>query len=311
MAVSVSFPAKAIITGEHLVLHDQPAWVTACPSVNLRLQLTPLQSHTIVLAGQEIDRSWQMSQLADQHEPLPLAVRGLLFLIKRSDKLSLPGGWQVKIDSQIPIGAGMGSSAAVSLALVTAWNKLFQLNWSQEQIFDLARQIESFQHGRSSGVDIRAIQLQKSLVFLPGGMFRSLPLLTTKLHLVHTGMPEQTTGQMVEWVASVRQQPNFKPLWQELIDLNIQVITQAEYESRFDVESWDRMGQLWETMGLVSDSGREFAAQIRAQKGFCKVSGAGGRAQGSGLMLSAGISQADIKPLAQEFGFQYLGELII
>ena len=70
------------------------------------------------------------------------------------EKASLPfEQMSIQITSNIPIGRGYGSSAAVLAALVKAFNNAFDLNLSDDEIFTRVYELECFWHGKSSGID--------------------------------------------------------------------------------------------------------------------------------------------------------------
>ena len=71
---------------------------------------------------------------------------------------------RIKITSQIPMGCGLGSSAACSLAIARLWQAL---GWrkSDKDVFEWARQIEGHFHSRSSGLDVAALMHPKPIVF--------------------------------------------------------------------------------------------------------------------------------------------------
>lgn len=74
---------------------------------------------------------------------------------------------RIEIESSIPIGAGLGASAALCVA-VTRW-----LAWSgwlaDSDLYEFARQLENLFHGESSGVDIAVALSGKGLHFERAG----------------------------------------------------------------------------------------------------------------------------------------------
>ena len=71
------------------------------------------------------------------------------------------------MENWIPIGAGLGASAALCVA-ITKW--FFYLGWiASEQMYEFARSLEDLFHGESSGVDIAVSLESKGIKFQRGG----------------------------------------------------------------------------------------------------------------------------------------------
>lgn len=138
---------KWILAGEHAVLRGGPALVFPFYSKKLKLDYAfSDQQLELILSGQH-------------GEELNLIFWGVLE--KACDmagvsRSSMTG--KIKIENHIPIGAGLGASAALCVA-VSQW---FSHNaWIQKNNeYEFARNLENLFHGESSGVDI-AVALQK------------------------------------------------------------------------------------------------------------------------------------------------------
>lgn len=74
----------------------------------------------------------------------------------------------VIIDGAIPHGRGLGSSAACARAVVFALADLFGCEVTESVAFDLVQTAENVVHGRSSGVDARAVGALAPLLFRAG-----------------------------------------------------------------------------------------------------------------------------------------------
>ncbi len=57
------------------------------------------------------------------------------------------------IDCEIPIGAGLGSSAATTVAIIAATTRAYGENLEKEKVCEIAFSPESYLHGNPSGVD--------------------------------------------------------------------------------------------------------------------------------------------------------------
>ncbi len=140
MSYSKKSYAKWILAGEHTVLRGGSALVFPFKKYFIEFNYTPSEEplSVIVSPGQE---SLEIFFWGIVEKALHLIKK------KRSD---LQGALQ--INSEIPIGGGLGSSAAISVALMDWFS---HLGWVlKSDVFSLSRDIENIIHGESSGVDI-------------------------------------------------------------------------------------------------------------------------------------------------------------
>ncbi|MFN7905906.1 MAG: mevalonate kinase, partial [Pseudobdellovibrionaceae bacterium] len=70
------------------------------------------------------------------------------------------------IDSDLPVGTGLGASAALCVAVTKLFHQLEFL--SEHEIYDFALKMENIFHGESSGVDIAVSLMGSGMVFQRG-----------------------------------------------------------------------------------------------------------------------------------------------
>jgi len=109
----------------------------------------------------------------------------------------------VYINSQIPSSSGLGSSAAVTVATLSAINDEFKLNKNREDIANIAFEIEkTVQKGRASPTDT-TVSTYGGIVLITGGSRRRLP--PQNMHLVvGDSQVSHSTSRMVEQVAELK-----------------------------------------------------------------------------------------------------------
>jgi mevalonate kinase len=109
----------------------------------------------------------------------------------------------VYINSQIPSSSGLGSSAAVTVATLSAINDEFGLNKTREDIANMAFEIEkTVQKGRASPTDT-TVSAYGGIVLISGGSRRRLP--PQHMHLViGDSLVSHNTSRMVEQVAELK-----------------------------------------------------------------------------------------------------------
>lgn len=207
-AVTASAPAKVILFGEHFVVYGQPAIVLAIDrraSATAELgkdQRISINSVDLRLAGTFKGKRFQASKGGEKArlklEPTRSAVQQVL------DTAGTKKGVNLSIKSNIPIAAGLGSSAAVATATVAAVSRLLAVDLSKEQIFRMAYESERLVHGTPSGIDPAistyggALQFQRGRDFVDLGVQTSIPL------VIGNTKVERSTGELVARVRQVR-----------------------------------------------------------------------------------------------------------
>jgi mevalonate kinase len=158
---SIEVSGKWILAGEHAVIRGAPALVFPLKSRSFSLQyFSSEQSLSLEAQGER----------GAEFEPLLWSV-----LEKACGKtgVSLRGlKGKLRISSSIPIGAGLGASAALCVALAKWFESFGALQAGA--LYDFARDLENLFHGESSGVDIAVAMSGSPLRFLRGGERKAL-----------------------------------------------------------------------------------------------------------------------------------------
>ncbi len=157
-------PGKIILFGEHAVVYGQPAIAIPVIKLSATARVIPnpgaLRGEVLVQAP-DILLDSALSDLSEDH-PLAIAAR---LSIKAAAVEQLPG-FTLQISSTIPMAAGMGSSAAISIAIIRAITDFFGVPLSADQVSALAYEVEKCQHGTPSGIDNNVIAHQKPVYFI-------------------------------------------------------------------------------------------------------------------------------------------------
>jgi len=182
---------KLILCGEHAVVYGHPAialGIDRGTRVTLRQTGEPLS--VVDADGQALDDP-------RLHE----AVASLI-----------PDGWEARIASDLLIGRGMGSSAALAVALVRAEADARGLSLTAEGVHERAFVVERKFHGNPSGID-HAVSARGGVVryrrTLAGPEITPLPIPSWSLVVLDSGN-EGNTAQLVAGVGSRR--PGIDPL---------------------------------------------------------------------------------------------------
>ncbi len=143
---------KWIMSGEHAVLRGCPALVF------------PLLSRQLDLSYKPIDEGLKLELLGPHGEDLQLLFWGVLERVcelKKISRNSLSGTLQLR--NGIPVGAGMGASAAFCVAMTRWFESLGYVKAGE--VYEFSRQLENIFHGESSGVDIAVALSAQPLIF--------------------------------------------------------------------------------------------------------------------------------------------------
>lgn len=288
--VKVSAPGKVILTGEHSVVYDKPAILAA---VNLRLSLS-------------VERTKGWDKILSP-EPEGLIKYGVEKL-KSYYGLNFP--LKIKVNSNIPIGCGMGSSAALSSALSGAFRKFAGCQWNLEKINNLAYEIEKKQHGNPSGAD-NTVSTYGGFIYYEKGknprfshlsVDKNLPLL-----VLNTGRPNESTEEMV---ALVKKLVDKTPHRVKRVLKQIEKVTENFLEflsgkEKFSLRKMIKENEmLLEKLGVVSPYVMRLVRKIESIGGAAKITGAGGFRQGSGMILAYHHQPDKIKQFAEKEGLE-------
>ena len=157
-------PGKIILFGEHAVVYGQPAIAIPVSKVNATARVLPNMDAApgqMRIQALDFDLNEDLSNLPDDH-PLAAAVQRTLVAVAPDH---LPA-CTLQISSTIPVSAGMGSSAAISVAIIRALSAFLGATLSTSTISDLAYEVEKIHHGTPSGIDNNVIAYQQPVYFI-------------------------------------------------------------------------------------------------------------------------------------------------
>lgn len=232
-AYSASAPGKIILFGEHAVVYGQPAIAVPLSQVRARAYVTANRAGTVpagkkasdplssvVVEAPDIGLRADLAGLPPDH---PLAA-AILAVFERLQVVQ-PPSCTVRVRSSIPRSSGMGSGAAVSVAIMRALSAYLGHPLPPEEISALAYEVEKIHHGTPSGIDNSVVTFGKAVYFVRGQPIQALKLLVP-FHIVVgvTGIATPT-GEMV---AGVRRRWQADPAaYEALFDAVGQVARQA------------------------------------------------------------------------------------
>ncbi len=129
--------------------------------------------------------------------PLHLAAEATLNYIDRNSS-----GLRVNVECEIPVAAGLGSSASTTVAIISAVSKSQGVELDRKEIFKIAFVPENFLHGKPSGVDQATCIYGGMIQFTRPARVKPVQMKTNPLILVcDTGIHHATktlVGAVVE-----------------------------------------------------------------------------------------------------------------
>ena len=198
-----SAPGKIILFGEHAVVYGQPALAVPVNQVHADADVSDSDRAGIWVNAPDIRLHAEHSRLA-----LDDALAATISAVYEKIGIPLPEkeGVEIKVTSTIPLASGLGSGAAVSVAIIRALSAHLGQLFTDEQVNEIAYEVEKIHHGTPSGIDNTVVTYGKPIFFIKE---QPIELLTVAkpftIIIGDTGIPAPTK----ESVADVRK------LWEQ------------------------------------------------------------------------------------------------
>lgn len=182
----------------------------------------------------------------------------------------------VYVRSQLPSSSGLGSSAAVTVATLSAINDEFKLSYSREQIAKMAHSVEKKVQSRASATDTYVSSFG-GIVLIAAGAKRRLPPVDMQL-IVGNTMISHNTGRLVAHVADMKEK------YPEIIDPILDAMEGVAMRGIHKLEEPKELGMLMNINQSLLDAlgvghpqlSRMILAARDAGAYGAKITGAGG-----------------------------------
>lgn len=282
------------MSGEHSAVYGRPALAmaidlnaqsTVTPSNDKRvsIDLPDLQvknSYTLMALRSFKDRMLKNYRMFLNGElgikdvirkPVDLMEFGFIIMLDGLH-LQLNRGLNLSMRSTIPIGCGLGSSAATILSSLRAVGHYFRVDFKPEWYYEYSLLTEKMQHGNPSGVD-SYISLHGGCALFQGDSASAVGLPRFPIHIVNTGAPTTTTGQSVEQVAKAFAN---SVIWSEFESVTLDMHCAIGNNDREAIGKLVGENQrLLGDIGVVPEKVKAFISELRDLDIPAKVSGAG------------------------------------
>lgn len=222
-AITASAPGKAILFGEHAVVYHRPAIAVPVTQVKARASVfAQIQAPAgqVWLDAPDIHLSAMLDEV-DPAQPLAILVRE----VQRELALERFPALKITIRSDIPLAAGLGSGAAVSVAAIRALSAFVGHPLPDETVSRIAYRVEQVHHGTPSGIDNTVITYAQPIWFLRGAPFELLKVAQPfTLVIADSGI----TSPTVAAVQDIRRHHELDPLkYDAIFDAIASVVNRA------------------------------------------------------------------------------------
>jgi mevalonate kinase len=272
-------PGKVILLGEHSVVYGHPALAASIPRY-VTVDLLPAAEVRLELPG-------------GIQTPFPLVEAAA----QMAREAGFPGGFHARLQSEIPLGSGLGSSAAVGVALARA----LRPDCVPADAAALAMRIERVLHGAPSGVDPNACAYGGVIFFTRGDPPSVVPVRGHAFLVVAlSGIARGTHSTVMPLAERRRTDPRVEPLLGRLGAIAAEGRAQFERgDLRALGESFDAAHAALAELGVSCRQLDDTVAALRKAGALgAKLTGAGGGGAAIGLARDA----ADAGAIAERTG---------
>ena len=267
-------PGKIILFGEHFVVHGTRAVVCA---INKRVTVmsekndTSTISITSSLGKTTIPITEQVSMIEKQFRPF-------FFIAKKViTKHGSKNGINIEIKSDIPIGAGLGSSSACCVAAAASVSSLFSKT-DESQVLDLAIDAERTIFPNTSGADCTVCAFGGIIEYQKDSDYKTIQTGYDFDFIVVNSQKMHNTDAVVNRVSQFKNKN--KETFSDLCKEEDNLITKAiDSLQTFDLETVGKcmsQNQIFlERIGVANDVLLDIVKSIERETFGAKITGAG------------------------------------
>jgi mevalonate kinase len=274
---TASAPGKIILFGEHAVVYGRPAIAVPVRHVRAVAQVESVEDQPagmIWIESRLIGLSTWIDSLAAE-DPVRRIVELSLDEVGASTSPAL----KITIHSTIPVAGGLGSGAAVSVAVARALSQHLGKPLPDDRVSALAFEVEKIHHGHPSGIDNTVISFDRAVCYRLGQPPEPFSVAKPLSFLVgDTGLRSSTAsvvgGVRIRWE---RDRQTYEAIFDSIgltVDRAREAIVQGDLQRLGPL--MDHNQELLEAMGV---SGPELQRLVwaarRAGARGAKLSGAG------------------------------------
>lgn len=328
--LKISAPGKVHLIGEHSIVYGEPA-IIASIGKRTYVSVEPAKKITYVdLAWPDISHTWSQNELfqltqkvfnlwksgnqkknfselfdflkKNGYEGYRASVLGIAMKM-----LGIKKGFSITIDSKIPTGAGLGSSASRAVAITKAIAELFKKKVSLERINEIAYEQEKIIHGLPSGGDNSACCFGGLIWFKKAqpkneiiSFKKDIPYKLENFVFVNTGKPKKTTGELVQQVRELDEEYRTKRI-KKIGQMSYEMLEALKGKNFQKIK--EILNQTQKNLGELGVSTKEIdkiSEAVQKIGGAAKLCGAGG----GGIVLCYHQDKKKLIDLLKNLGYE-------
>ena len=185
---------KVILFGEHAAVYGRHALALPIPdAVRVRVELAESATSLAI-------PNWGIAGKINFENPQGIDA-AIALILRQLDVQS--ASFSITVNSRLPRAMGLGSSAAIAVAIIRAICNVMKLTVDNERINMIAFECEKLAHGTPSGVDNTISTFAEPILFRNDGTFQIEPLTLQEMPPIVVACSHET-GLTSEQVAGVR-----------------------------------------------------------------------------------------------------------
>jgi mevalonate kinase len=281
-------PGKIILFGEHAVVYGRPALAVPVTQVRATVAVWPSEFRGVWIDAPDIRLKAELREIPPD-QPLSGTLHNLFSTLGVTSYPNI----NIRISSTIPVASGLGSGAAVSVALARAITDFLDRHASDEQVNQLAFEAEQIYHGTPSGIDNTVITYARPVYFVRSQSFETFkPRLPFTILIGDTGVSAPTRQSVADlrklWDSDRNQ-------WEKIFNQVGQIVSEARHAIEFGKirELGKLMNANHEWLKRMTVSSPELERLVEAARAAgalgAKLSGGG---RGGNMIALAGDTEA-------------------
>lgn len=284
-------PGKVILSGEHFVVHGEPAIAAPVNGVKTKAEIKN---------EKEIEFSNEIS--SEEEKNSKTAIKQTIKNTEKKTGKKFEKG--LEISSDIPVSSGMGSSAALAASTARAVSKHHKKNLSDEEISEIAYETEKHFHGNPSGIDNTVVSYRKPVYFIRDKGPETIEVGKKMMLLIADTGEKGNTKELVEGVRQRKERnpEKYDPLFEKAGELTNE-LRNAMQEGKLEEigELFNENHELLKEIGVSHPKLEKLVNTARESGALgAKLSGAGGG--GNMIALVDKESKENVKQALENAG---------